>query len=230
MEYYKWKPVYKKIINDFKFSYENDCKAANILNNLLKKNKTRPIINKLRDFLYNQDVIILGAGSSLENSISKYKQLLNKNLKIATDGTTTALINNNIIPDLIVTDLDGRVSDQLESNSKGSIVIVHAHGDNINQIMKYVPLFKGEVIGTTQVDPSTYKKLINFGGFTDGDRAVFIADHFNVNQIYLIGFDFNNRIGKYSFTSDKKLKIKKLRWCKNLINMINTKNNIHFYR
>jgi uncharacterized Rossmann fold enzyme len=228
MKYYKWKPLYNKIIEDFQFSYERDIEAANILNDLLKNNKTQLIINKLRDFLFNQDVIILGAGSSLENGISKYKQIIDKNIKIATNGTTTALISRNIIPDLIVTDLDGRVSDQLESNSKGSIAIVHAHGDNINQLMKYVPLFRGEVIGTTQVDSSKYNFLYNFGGFTDGDRAVFIADHFNVNQIYLIGYDFNNRIGKYSFTSNKKLKIKKLRWCKNLINMINTKNNIHF--
>ena len=73
--------------------------------------------------------------------------------------------------------------------------------------------------------------MYNFGGFTDGDRAVFLAVHFNAKKIFLIGFDFNNTIGEYSFVEkkDKKNKIKKLKWCKHLLDfLINENNEIEF--
>ena len=91
---------------------------------------------------------------------------------------------------------------------------------------------KGKIIGTTQTDPSKFKNLHNFGGFTDGDRAVFIANHFKAKKINLIGFDLNGKIGKYSFSENKnkELKLKKLKWCKYLIEVLMEKNdNIKYF-
>lgn len=87
-------------------------------------------------------------------------------------------------------------------------------------------------MGTTQINPNFFNNIQNFGGFTDGDRAVFIADYFNAKEINLIGFDFNSKIGKYSFPQNKNLdlKIKKLKWCKYLIEMLMKKNkNIKYF-
>jgi len=230
MDYKDWKSNYEKIVSDFNYSVKTDEKAANTLDKLLQEEKNLFPINTLKDLINNREIIIFGAGPSLEKSILKNKKKLTDKLKIAADGTTTALLKNKIRPDIIVTDLDGKISDQLKANSEGSIVIIHAHGDNINKIKKYVPEFKEKILGTTQINPEHYNLLHNFGGFTDGDRAVYLADHFHAKKIYLVGFDFNGNIGKYSFTKnkDKKLKLKKLKWCEYLIDVLNKQNSINY--
>ncbi len=220
MEYKKWEPKYREILKDFNFSIKNDERSAQILDSLLQKKQDTSLLEKL---IYGKNVVVFGAGSSLEKSITKHKEKINGTVKIAADGATTALLENNIFPDVIITDLDGRIPDQIKANSNGAVVIIHAHGDNIDKIKKYVPKFKGIILGTTQTDPEPYDKIYNFGGFTDGDRAVFLADHFQAQKINLIGFDFNGEIGKYSFSEnrDRNLKLKKLKWCKHLIEMLN---------
>ena len=225
MDYKDWESIYRKIVEDFHFSVENDEKAADVLNTLLKQ-KSPMSIDKLNDLIVGKEIIIFGAGPSLENSIITHKKMFANALTIAADGATTALLNYEILPDIIVTDLDGKVPDQVNANSHGSIVVIHAHGDNIDKIKKYVPKFKGKIVGTTQINPEPYDSIHNFGGFTDGDRAVYLADNFHAKKIFLTGFDFNNEIGPYSFSENKNktLKLKKLKWCKNLISMLNKKN------
>lgn len=224
MNYIQWEPIYKKIINDFNFLIGEDIKSADILNNLLQKSNLIPIV-KLKNLIINNAVVVFGAGPSLETSILRYNEEFSNKLIIAADGATSALLKNKIIPDIIVTDLDGDVSDQIKANFQGSIIIIHAHGDNIDKIRKYVSKFKGNIIGTTQTNPKAFENLYNFGGFTDGDRSVYLADHFSAKKITLIGFDFGNEIGNFSFSENKdiNLKLKKLDWCKKLIDTLNTK-------
>lgn len=231
MFYKDWKPIYEKIVKDFNFKVENDILATEILNKLLQNNKLFSI-KEFKELIDDKEVVVFGAGPSLESSILLHKNKFIDKIKIAADGATSALLKNNILPEIIVTDLDGKVTDQIKANLKGSITIIHAHGDNIDNIKKYVSEFKGDIIGTTQIDPKPYKNVHNFGGFTDGDRAIFLADYFHAKKIYLIGFDFNGEIGKYSFSEnkDKKQKLKKLKWCKYLIDLLkkNKKNIYHF--
>ncbi len=108
-------------------------------------------------------------------------------IKIAAGSACSLLIEKGIWPDIVVTDLDGDVRDQVEANEKGAIVVIHAHGDNMNALKEWVPRFRGQVFGTTQVEPRG--NIHNFGGFTDGDRAVFLAAHFGVDRVLLQGFD-----------------------------------------
>ncbi len=227
MFYREWEPFYKKIVTDLRLQVEEDIKAADVLNNLLKQKNDLYPIKKLEDLIAHKEVFIFGAGPSLTKSISSFKKKFENRLKIAADGATTALLDKNILPDIIITDLDGRVPDQLKANKLGSIVITHAHGDNIKKIKQFMPSFKGNVIGTTQVNPEPFINLYNFGGFTDGDRAVFLSDHFQAEKISLIGFDFDGSIGRYSFSENKNrnLKLKKLKWCQNLIETLNEKKN-----
>lgn len=221
MFYKDWEPIYRKIAEDFNFPLEKEKQAVNLLNELLEKKNPCPI-KKLENLIAGNEVVIFGAGPSLGPSLITYKKEFADKLKIVADGATSALLKNNVLPDIIITDLDGKVSDQIDANSRGSITVIHAHGDNIDNIKKYVPEFKGNIIGTTQIDPKPYEDIHNFGGFTDGDRAAFLASHFNAKEIYLVGFDFDNKIGKYSFSKnkDKNLKLKKLKWCKYLIDLL----------
>ena len=230
MLYKDWEPLFEKIAEDFNFQIENEKKAADLLDKLLNKKKLFPI-KKLKEMINNKDVVIFGAGSSLEEKIIEYKNEIVNLVKISADGATSALLKNNFSPEIIVTDLDGYVPDQIKANSNGSVTIIHAHGDNISKIKKYLPEFKKDIIGSTQIDPQPYKNIFNFGGFTDGDRAVFLASHFNAQKIHMIGFDFKGRIGKYSYPEKKDInqKLKKLKWCKNLIKLlIKDKKNIYY--
>lgn len=230
MLYKEWKPFYEKIINDLDLNFKEDKDAAYLLDSFLK-NKKIVELKTLENLIKNKEVVVFGAGPSLKKSIHLNRKKIAKIIKIAADGTTSALIENNIQPDIIVSDLDGCATDQIKANSKESIILIHAHGDNINSLEEYVEKFKGEIIGTTQTNPSDFKNLHNFGGFTDGDRAIFLAEHFNAKKIFLIGFDFDGKIGKYSFSEnkDKKLKLKKLKWCKYFVDHLSNKNKNIYY-
>ena len=230
MFYKDWKLVYRKIAKDLNFPEEKETQAAECLSKLLQKKK--PIsIKKLGDLIAGKEVIVFGTGPSLESLLIAHKEDVVDKVKIAADGATSALLKNDVLPEIIVTDLDGKISDLLEANSKGSIAVIHAHGANIDNVKEYVSEFKGDILGTIQIDPEPYENIHNFGGFTDGDRAVFLADYFKAKKIYLIGFDFNGEIGKYSFSDnkDKNLKLKKLKWCKNLIELLQKNKQNIFY-
>lgn len=225
MFYNDWEPIYKKIAKDFDFQENKEKKSAEELSNLLKFKKIHSIKN-FQELIENKDVIVFGSGPSLENSLLRYKDDFAGKVKIVADGATSALLKENIWSDIIVTDLDGKISDQIHANLNGSIAVIHAHGDNLIQIQKYVPEFKGELIGTIQINPNSYENIYNFGGFTDGDRAIFLASHFKAKKISLVGFEFTGKIGTYSFLNkkDEKIKLKKLDWCKYLIDLLIEKN------
>jgi len=226
MMFNEWKPIYQEILKDFNFSKKNDETSAEILDKIIQKKHNS---NLLKNLIYNKEIVVFGAGTKLEKTIKEKKVFLKGKTLISADGATTALLKNDIIPHIILTDLDGKINDLLIANAKNSIVLIHAHGDNIEKIKKYVSRFKGIIFGTTQTDPILFKNLFNFGGFTDGDRCIFLSEHFNARKIFLIGFNFDGDIGIYSFTGDKELKIRKLKWCKKLIDFLNNKNkNIEF--
>jgi hypothetical protein len=155
------------------------------------------MVSRLKEKIRGKPVLIFGAGPSLEKSL---KEIIALGLHdyfvvIAADGATTALLEHNIIPDVVVTDLDGRVEDLLKADRLGAIMVVHAHSDNVKALREYVPRLT-KVVGTTQVEelPNIY----NFGGFTDGDRAAFLAEEMGARAIVLAGMDLGQIVGKYS--------------------------------
>ena len=78
----------------------------------------------------------------------------------------------------------------------GSYFTIHAHGDNISKIKKYPHHLISKTFGTTQT--RSLHNVFNIGGFTDGDRALILAEYFNPNEILLVGMDFGNIVGEYS--------------------------------
>jgi hypothetical protein len=211
-----WEKRYFSILKELNYTEKKDKESATILDSILKKTDT---IEKIREIIQGKTVFVIGSGPSLSSAIPKLKKL-KKSIKIAADSSLKPLIDNGIIPDIIVTDLDGN-EDAIKKISKTkSIFVIHAHGDNIEKL-QMVKKMKN-CIGTTQTNP--FNKIQNFGGFTDGDRGVFLANHFDAKKIILFGMDFGNQIGKFSNTkrSDREIKLKKLEIGKDLLIWLST--------
>lgn len=212
-----WNKRYSEIVHEFKLNEKQDRESAIILDSILPK----PIsVKKISNKVKGKTVFVIGAGPSLSVAIPILKNF-KKTVKIVADSAVKPLIENGIMPDIVVTDLDGDEDSLIKVGNTNSIFVVHAHGDNITKLW-LVENFKN-CVGTTQTKP--FKNIQNFGGFTDGDRAVFLASHFDAKKIILFGMDFGKRIGKYSQTKilDRKIKLKKLRKGKLLLEWLSKK-------
>ena len=210
-----WKKRYSEIRKEFNYSEKKDIESAVILNSIIKNsNINEKIINLIKD----KTVFVIGSGPSLSTAIPVLKNF-KKTIKIAADSSVKLLVDNGIIPDIVITDLDGDES-ILKKIGKKSIFIVHAHGDNVEKL-EFAKKFT-KCIGTTQSNP--FEKIQNFGGFTDGDRGVFLANHFDAKKIILFGMDFGEKIGRHSNTkkSERKIKLMKLHKGKLLLEWLST--------
>src|SRR3990172_9084856 len=200
MDFEAWDVYYRQILKDFGYSREEDERAARILDERLTGERIAP--EALRPMFAGKDATIAGNAPSLADELTAVAHPL-----VAADEATSVLRARGIRPDVIVTDLDGDVADQVAANAEGAVAVVHAHGDNIPAIEAWGPKFRGRVIGTTQARP--FERVHNFGGFTDGDRAGFLADHFGAASLLLIGFDFETPSPK---DADRETKKRKLDW------------------
>jgi hypothetical protein len=211
-----WRKRYFSILKELNYSEKKDKESALILDSILKKTDT---IKKVRKIIEGKTIFVIGSGPSLAIAIPKLKKL-EKSIKIAADSSLKPLVDNGIIPDIIVTDLDGNEDTIKKISKTKSIFVIHAHGDNIEKL-QIVKKMKN-CIGTTQTNP--FNKVQNFGGFTDGDRGVFLASYFNAKKIILFGMDFGNQIGKFSNTkkSDRETKLKKLEIGRDLLIWLST--------
>ncbi|MCD4845395.1 MAG: DUF115 domain-containing protein [Methanosarcinales archaeon] len=208
MKFNEWGPLYREIINDMGYDPNQDAHSARILSEMLFDINRSASLETLFELIEDNDVLVCGNAPCLGDDLLKIKP--SDYCIIAADGATAVLMNTGIVPHIIVTDLDGDIEAQIEANSQGAIMVVHAHGDNIPVINSVVPRL-GNIIGSTQARP--LENVFNFGGFTDGDRCVFLAKEFGASDIIMIGFDFSDP----DVTDIKK---KKLKWAKRLISRI----------
>ena len=226
----EWLQWYEKIASLLKLDRGKDQLAAEILSKLVAEKSID--LEEVSLQIRGRGVLIFGAGPSLEEDIRLLKKtnLLETCVKIAANGAASAFLElTDVFPDFIVTDLDGRVEDQIRCERLGSVMVVLAHGDNIQRIEEVIPMFS-RVLGTTQVEPRP--NVYNFGGFTDGDRAVFFAETFTPKFIALAGMDLGTRIGRYSKpTAHQSLerKILKLKICKELLEWFSARTSIPLY-
>lgn len=180
-----WDEYYVKILDYFGFSREDDEEAARLLSSILPRND----ISLLTDTISGSDVIVAGNAPSLPDDIKKTD--FEGKVVIAADAAARVMKKGGVIPDIVFTDLDGLDDDVLEMNEAGTILAVHAHGDNMPLVKSWVPKMKGPVVGTTQSTP--LENVYNFGGFSDGDRGVFAAYELGANSVSLIGFDLDDK-------------------------------------
>jgi Uncharacterized Rossmann fold enzyme len=210
VEFEDWKPFYDRIINDFRqegFDQTEDREAERKLMSLLN---CRSSEDRLRDLFGGKKVMVVGNGPNLEKDLNQDFE----GVIAAADAASHRLANLGVEPDFVSTDLDGKPAFEAEL-SEDIPVAVHAHGDNRDLLTQFVPSFNhSNIVPTTQAEPSFGAE--NFGGFTDGDRTAFIADHFGASEITLAGFKFDD--GTVS-----KIKSKKLDWAKKLLETLETR-------
>lgn len=205
MEWSDWKNRYLDILERLKIKQKDDEASAKLLEQHLESFMiiSRSRIHQELVKIFKRPIIVAGAGPSLESDLIQIKKLeMQKFAHIITaDGATTAFRLNNIIPKVVVTDLDGELKSIFWALRKRALILIHAHGDNPHLISMFFrkygsKLYNAMLWGTSQSDPG--KTLFNFGGFTDGDRAIFLGFHFQAPLIGLVGFDFGTKIGKFS--------------------------------
>ena len=218
-----WESKYREILKEFGYSRKKDSQSCKLLDSLLP-NKIKTA--KIKELIENKPVFVVGAGPSLQSCIPILKKY-SKITKIVADGATRALVKNNLKANIVVTDLDGDITVLKRVGRTNTIMVVHAHGDNSDRL-HLVKNFKN-CIGTTQTKP--IGRIHNFGGFTDGDRCVFLANHFKAKKIILLGMDFGTTIGKYSKPSviNRNIKIAKLRCGKKLLEWLAQKSRSKLY-
>lgn len=203
MQFATWEPIYNQILEDFGFSSSRDEEGALLLENLLQGRRNFLAIAQER--VGGRGAVVFGNAPSLDQEMDTLPSI--GAALIAADGAAAVMLKKGIVPDIVVSDLDGPFPAILEACQRGAIIVVHAHGDNLDALKRYVPQLEN-IIGTCQCRPPA--GLYNFGGFTDGDRSVFLAKELGASSIKLVGFDFEDQ----SVTPRKR---KKLAWAKRLI-------------
>lgn len=186
----EWEPTYARILADFGYDRKADEEARDLLATLAR-GRPRPILELAGE------VAVAGPHRA---------DLPRDATVIATDAATWAFPRAAAI----VTDLDGDVQAQIHS---GAPLYVHAHGDNIPALRRWVPQMGGPIQPTTQAAPVA--GVENFGGFTDGDRAACIAVHHGATALALAGFDWDKPAAKPG--RDPDVKRRKLAWARRIV-------------
>jgi hypothetical protein len=204
----KWLPMYEAICEEFGFSMEADRASAELLATIIGQ-RGRTGLEAVRRTI-PESVLICGGSPCLSEELALVDA---SGFVVAADGATSVLSDANIRVDMIVTDLDGIIEDQIECNTRGTVVFLHAHGDNRSAVKRWTGRFEGPLVGTCQCPPPD--GVFNFGGFTDGDRAACICVELGARTLRLAGFDFANPSEKTG--SSREVKRKKLMWALRII-------------
>ena len=202
MEFRNWEPHYREILGYFGFDRTADEEAARLIASLM----VRDDIGILTGLTEGNEVTVCGNAPGLKDELGAVRGVV-----FAADAAAEVLDAHGIRPHAIFTDLDGATDRFIAMNARGTVVVIHAHGDNMPLLRHWVPRFPGPVVATTQAAPLPH--VYNFGGFTDGDRAVFAADELGASRIALVGFDLDDK-------NVDPLKRGKLVWARKLLALI----------
>ena len=193
-----WWPLQDEINSQFGFSKSREKVSSRLISRLYKAE------GNLSDIIFDREVTIVGAGISPNESIPS-------GVLIAADGAVSACLKRELIPDIVVTDLDGNLPDMIFANNKGSKIVVHAHGDNLSRLFEFSK--KIQVISLTTTYPSPDTNC--WGGFTDGDRALMMSLNYGASSVNLVGFKFD-KVGDYTGKYSPK-KLQKLSWARQVV-------------
>jgi hypothetical protein len=204
MNYQTWRPVYDRILTDFGFDRAADERARDTLATLVAGFDERRL-----DRVAGATVAVAGAAPALE---SEATVAADADVVVAASSAAPRLRDVGVAVDLMVTDLDKTPADARRLTHAGVPVAVHAHGDNVPAVERWVPRMAAEnVLPTTQAEPRG--PVVNYGGFTDGDRAAFLADAFGAAELRFPGWDFDD-------PALDAVKRKKLAWAERLLHWL----------
>src|SRR5512137_1172689 len=130
MEFKDWEPHYCEILEYFGFDRAGDEKAARLLASLMPRDN----LLSLAALTCDNPVTVCGNAPCLKDELGKIHGVV-----FAADAAADVLDTYGIRPDAVFTDLDGASDRLLALNEEGTIVVVHAHGDNIELLKYWVP-------------------------------------------------------------------------------------------
>ncbi|MCI4335429.1 MAG: DUF115 domain-containing protein [Thermoplasmata archaeon] len=216
MEYERWAPHYRRVAEDFGFAWEREQLSARVLENLLRDESRLRTPERLEHAIRRRSAVVVGlAPNSPAPPLHALQSRGEPPCLIAADGATDRCLDVGLVPDLIVTDLDGPIPAQVSANARGALVLAHAHGDNLDAIRRWLPEFPGSVGGSWAGPPRG--GLVNYGGFTDGDRAAFLAVAMGATEVLLSGFDFE-AVEETGPAGERKRR--KLGWARSLLGLL----------
>ncbi|SEW32276.1 6-hydroxymethylpterin diphosphokinase MptE-like protein [Natrinema salifodinae] len=204
MEFEEWEPVYEAILRDFGYDRAGDERGRDLLASLVDD----PLDPDALSFVRDATVAVAGAGPSVETD-QAIKRAREADVVVAASTAADTLAARGVEVDCMVTDLDKNPETVVALTERGVPVAVHGHGDNRDAIREVVPDCNDAfVLPTTQAEPAG--PVRNFGGFTDGDRAAFLADHFGAARLAFVGWDVDD-------PSVDPAKARKLEWAERLL-------------
>ena len=225
----EWEPIYEAILADLGFDRGADERARDVAAEIVSgggsvgtdtdSDRTRDVAAGLEATLGGATVCVVGAAPSLASELSVFDPG-SVDAIVAASTAVDVLAGRGIDVDCMVTDLDKNVRTACELTRRGVPVAAHAHGDNVPALRTWLPRFDhAATLVTTQAEPRG--PIRNVGGFTDGDRAAFLADACGADALRFVGWDFED-------PGVDPLKARKLRWAEHLLYWLETRREERF--
>jgi uncharacterized Rossmann fold enzyme len=209
----EWQPIYEAILADFGYDRGADERARDRLGELVSGRDPLSVA----DVEVTGTVAVCGAAPTLSGELDVARRA---DSVVAASSAAATCLDAGVAVDCMVTDLDKTPAAALELSESGTPVAVHAHGDNVPELERHVPSLAVEaVVPTTQAAPAP--PVENPGGFTDGDRAAFLADATGADRLVFPGWSFDD-------PSVGPEKARKLRWAERLLALLEERRNERF--
>ncbi|MHA2064341.1 MAG: 6-hydroxymethylpterin diphosphokinase MptE-like protein, partial [Candidatus Thorarchaeota archaeon] len=109
MEWKNWEHQYNQIVDRLNLDPKADRDATALLDSLIGSRPLLPVLEKLEMMIKDRDVVICGAGPSLEHHLKNVipSRHMSDVTYVASDGAASALLEFGYNCDILVTDLDG---------------------------------------------------------------------------------------------------------------------------
>ncbi|PAU84540.1 hypothetical protein CK500_03225 [Halorubrum salipaludis] len=212
MNFETFEPVYEAILADFGFDRAADERARDVAAELA----TPFPLDRLGDWR-GETVAVAGAAPRLSEDVEVARDA---DVVVAASTAADVLRDRGVAVDCMVTDLDKNPETAAALTREGVPVAAHAHGDNLLAVREWLPRFAdGATLATTQAAP--VGPVRNLGGFTDGDRAAFLADHVGAGRLVFPGWDFDD-------PDVEPMKARKLDWAARLLRWLERRRDERF--
>jgi len=136
-------------------------------------------------------VCVVGSSSTLRRQVGLLESC---DTIVAADGASSFLESRGYTPAVIVSDLDGPIEALLRASRQGALLVAYLHGDNYRYASRLLWFFD-RVVLSAQCRAALYTDTPLSGlvmpatGFTDGDRAAWLAFCCGASALTLIGMD-----------------------------------------
>lgn len=211
MDFDEWDPIYRAICDAFGYDRTADERVASWF-----ATKLHPSVSSRLVLADSAVAVVVGAALDPADFV----HVKAADHVIVTGDALADLLKADIAVSLVVTDLDSDPARVCSWTRQGGLAAIHAHGDNGDLLSQWLPrMRRSNVIGTTQAEPQP--PLLNFGGFTDGDRAAYLAHGLGAASISLVGWDLGD-------TTVEPTKRRKLAWAASLLTALERRRNERF--